>query len=68
MNTKMKKNVFPKKTNTPRIANVFPEKASIPGKLYPPKNKAEITADEINMLTYSANKKNPSFIDPYSVW
>jgi hypothetical protein len=56
MNTKIIRKVFVKNANTLKIANVFPEKASIPGKLYPPKNRIEITADEINIAMYSANR------------
>ncbi len=58
------------------ISDASPERAvpivtnreiGLPEKLYPPKNTDEITAAEINILMYSANKKNPSFIEPYSV-
>jgi hypothetical protein len=63
----MKRKIFAKKAKTQSKANVFPEKLSIPGKLYPPRNKMEITAAEMNIAVYSENKNNPNFIELYSV-
>ena len=49
--------VFVTITMVPIIATVFGlAMLSIPGKLYPPKKNKDITADEINIFTYSANK------------
>ena len=58
MKKKMKKKTFAKNTIKLTIANPFSEspRECIYGKLYPPKNKVEMTAEEINMFTYSENK------------
>ena len=64
---KIKRNIFEKNTTKLKIASVFPEKLSIPGKLYPPKNKIDIIAAEMNIAVYSENKYKPNFIELYSV-
>ena len=55
---KMKKNIFAKSTKMPMILTAFADKPRLcmKGKLYPPKYKVEIIAEEINILIYSANK------------
>ena len=58
INTNPKKVILTKNTSVPIIVSALWDKpkSSINGKLYPPKNKAEIIADEINILMYSANR------------
>ena len=69
MKKKIKKNIFPKSTQMLTIAAMLGDilRLSNPGKWYPPKNRQEMIAEEINMLMYSAKRKNPSFIELYSV-
>jgi hypothetical protein len=53
----MKKMVFANMKSTPRIATKFgSEMDSMNGKLYPPKKKSDITAEETNILMYSAKR------------
>src|SRR5690606_30976955 len=70
MKKKIKPKIFRKKTNTPMIVIQFSDRPNsyINGKLYPPKYRAAISADETNILIYSENIYRPSFIDEYSVW
>ena len=67
----MKNNILAKSTQKPTNANRFGDdwniEASINGKLYPPKYKDEISADETNIFTYSENINIPNFIELYSV-
>src|SRR5690606_295248 len=69
MKKKINPKILRKKTNTPIIVIQFCDSPNsyIKGKLYPPKYKAAISADETNILIYSENIYKPSFIDEYSV-
>ena len=68
----MKKQALPNNERKLRIAVPFTPieftnvASSTNGISYPPKYKVEITTELINMLMYSANKKNPIFIEEYS--
>ena len=55
---KMKNMIFAKNTPTPikAMALEFNPKSFINGKLYPPKNNTDITAEDINMFIYSAKR------------
>ena len=66
----MKNPVLTKKNKTPNIVSKLCANPnfSMYGILYPPKNKVTITAEEINIFTYSANKYKPKPIELYSVW
>jgi hypothetical protein len=72
INTNKKKNDFASNTTNPMMAKRFGDKPQLAsftkGISYPPKNNVDITAPLINILTYSANKYNPSFMDEYSKW
>lgn len=58
MKKKIKKNILIKKNTTPNIVTMLCDKLNslMKGMLKPPKYKAEITAEEMNMLMYSANR------------
>jgi hypothetical protein len=58
MKKKIKKKIFAKKSKVPIIVTVLgdnPQEA-MKGKLYPPKYKVAMMAEEINMLMYSAKR------------
>jgi hypothetical protein len=58
MKKKMKKIILANKAREPTTVNVLwlHPRSFMKGKLYPPKYKVEITAEEINMLMYSAKR------------
>src|SRR5690606_806568 len=72
--TKMKKHAFRNKLRKCKTAIVFIPRLSVSsasltnGISYPPKYKVAKMTELINTLIYSANRKNPNFMDEYSEW
>src|SRR5690606_20315358 len=66
---KINPNIFIKNTITPIMVIQFCEspRSYIKGKLYPPKYRDAIKAEETNIFIYSENIYKPSFMAEYSV-